>query len=68
MLWRNAGHFAVERVYDAAQNNPGSLVRGLLKERVSAPKKSFSKKITTRTSAGIYLRIILAPLSEIRPR
>ena len=33
--------FAVERVYDAAQNNPGSLVRGLLKERVSAPPGNY---------------------------
>ena len=45
--------FAVERVYEAAQNNPGSLVRSLLRERVASLKKSSPKKITTKTSAGI---------------
>ena len=31
--------FAVERVYEAAQNNPGSLVRSLLRERVASPEE-----------------------------
>ena len=57
--------FAVERVYDAAQNNPGSLVRGLLKERVSAPEEIVLEEDHNKDlSWDPYLRIILAPLLE----
>ena len=58
--------FAVERVYDAAQNNPGSLVRSLLKERVSAPEEIVLEEDHNKDlSWDPYLRIILAPITTI---
>lgn len=57
--------FAVERVYDAAQNNPGSLVRSLLKERVTAPEEIVLEEDNDKDlSWDPYLRIILAPLID----
>ena len=38
--------FAVERVYEAAQNNPGSLVRSLLRERVASPEEVIPEELT----------------------
>lgn len=57
--------FAVERVYEAAQNNPGSLVRSLLKERVTAPEEIVLEEDNDKDlSWDPYLRIILAPLID----
>jgi len=55
--------FAVERVYDAAQNNPGSLVRSLLRGRVDEPEVEVPEEDHHKDlSWDPYIRIILAPI------
>ena len=44
--------FAVERVYEAAQNNPGSLVRSLLRERVASPEEVIPEEDRQRPQLG----------------
>ena len=58
--------FAVERVYEAAQNNPGSLVRSLLRERVASPEEVIPEEDHDKDlSWDPYLRIILSPISDL---
>ena len=58
--------FAVERVYEAAQNNPGSLVRSLLRERVASPEEVVPEEDHDKDlSWDPYLRIILSPISDL---
>ena len=61
--------FAVERVYEAAQNNPGSLVRSLLRERVASPEEVIPEEDHDKDlSWDPYLRIILSPISDFSTR